>query len=368
MIPNIILAVSMPITVICGLDRGATFAAGRMLLGGRSDAYLVTHCLDQIQLGLISRTTMSGSGAVDAVILDLAHGCVSCTLREDVLPNLRQLAASSAVDRAVLVLPEAVEPIGFLESFHFVSDDTGGTAADACHIEAVVAVVNPAELVPLLSNDETLADRGLNVGETDDRGLGDLIVGQVECADLVIAPDASAQEWSLLQLLNPQASLATAMPDLVPATFDFGSTSSRTSPALVDHLGLTCQFDGAWLLHWTTDRMLHPGRLHDALEGIAEVALRGRGHFQVATRPTAVVEWDSVGRRLRLGSPDVDVPATGTRLSFVGVSDRSEAIVDALNHAQLTDDEMTAPAASWKAHEDPFIDIWLSALNPEEEL
>lgn len=358
---------NLPITVVCGLDRWATYRAGQQLLAGDPASRLLTHCLDQVGLGLVSRTIASGDGAVDAAILDLEHGCVSCTLREDVLPSLRRMAADPSVARVVLVLPEAVEPIGFLECFQFLVDERGATTADVCTVEGVVAVLEPAELIPALSNHELLGDRRLSIGELDDRGLGDVLVAQVECADFVLAPRASPQERSLVRLLNGDAELLDHLPDRVPPAFDFGRTLARTSAAVVDHFGPDCVVDDAWLLHWRSERPLHPVRLHGILDQIAEVALRGRGHFQVATRPRTVVEWDSVGSRLRLGAPDADVGAATAHLSFVGVSDRGSKIRDALDEAVLTDSELARPWSSWSSVDDPFMDIWLDALDLQED-
>jgi G3E family GTPase len=355
--------VTLPITVVCGLDRSAALRAGQQLLGGDPSSRLLTHCLDQVQIGLVSRTTVSGDGQVDAALIDLDHGCVSCTLREDVLPALVRMSADPAVGRVVLVLPEAVEPIGFLECFRFVADGQGRTTADACHVDGVVAVLDPVELIPALSNHELLSDRGLHVGDGDDRGFGDVVVAQLECADLVLAPGASPQERSLLRLLNADAAVLDRLPDRVQPVFDFDRTWSRTSPAVVDHFGSDCLADDAWLMHWRSVRPLHPTRLHDVLDEIAEVALRGRGHFRVATRPGTPVEWDSVGSRLRLGAPDAGISTPSAHLSFVGVSDRRSAILDALDSAVLTDAEMAAPATSWRSVDDPFLDVWLDALD-----
>ncbi len=358
---------SLPITVVCGLNRSATSEAGRALLSPGPESYLVTHCLDQIQIGLLSRTTTSGAGQVEAALIDLEHGCVSCTLREDILPTLRRMAADPDIRRVVLALPESVEPIGFLENFLFFPGDDGRPTSEHCHIESIMAVLEPAALITMMGNHETLADRGLNLGDNDARGLGDLLVGQIECADVILAPKASHQEMRLLRLLNPDARLHAAQPLSIPATFDWSATNARTSPALIDHLIPECQSDDAWLMDWHSQRPLHPGRLHDALQDIAQAALRGRGHFQIATRPSSFIEWDSVGRQLRLGSPVVDIHKQGASLCFVGVSNERHNIVDALNAAQLTDSELASPRRSWAAFDDPFQDLWLDLLDIKDD-
>lgn len=359
---------TLPITVTCGLNRAANMAVAHELLAQRNTTHLVAHCLDQLPVGLVSRSITDRKGQVDAALIELVHDCVSCTLREDVLPTLMRMAAEPGVDAIVLVLPEAVEPIGFLESFMLATDQNGRTTSDVCHVEAVVAVVDPPELVPTLSSDETLIDRGLNVGEEDDRCIADVLAGQVECADLVVAKDATAQERALLQLLNAQAIVTEQTPRNLEPMFDFDRTSARTSPAHIDHLATTCRVDDAWRLQWRSQRPLHPLRLYEALETIADVSLRGRGHFRIASRPEVVVEWDSVGGQLRLGAPATEVSSDQAQLQFVGLSDRAYAISDVLDAAQLTDAELAEPSIFTTEETDPFIHIWRSAgLEPEED-
>ena len=351
---------SLPITVVCGLNRSAAAQTGRALTRSDRHSYLVMHCLDQIHVGLVSRTTSNGIGQVEAELIDLAHGCVSCTLREDVLPTLRMMAGNPDVNHVTLVLPESVEPIGFLESFLFVADQANSSVAEVCHIESVVAVLEPAALVSMLGNRETLADRDLNIDSEDNRGLGDLLIGHIECADEIVALEANHQETSLLQLLNPAATVHTTQPTEIPATFNWAATSARTRPALLDHLAPSCQTDDAWILDWRSHRPLHPIRLYESLQDISDAALRGRGHFQIATRPLSLIEWDSVGRQLRLGPPDDEIEPQGAHLCFVGVSDQRDQLVAALDSAQLTDDELASPASIWSELQDPFAEIWLS--------
>ncbi len=91
-----------------------------------------------------------------------------------------------------------------------------------------------------MANHETLNDRGLNIGDADNRGLGDLLVGQIECADVILAPGSNPQEMRLLRLLNPDARLHTAPPLSIPATFNWSATNARARPALIDDLVQEC--------------------------------------------------------------------------------------------------------------------------------
>ncbi len=350
---------TLPITVISGLDRVATYSAGRGLVFGDPHARLVSHCIDQIGVGLVSRTVEAGDGSVSAHLVDLAHGCVACTLREDVLPTLKKLASEPGVDRVVLVLPEAVEPVGFLDNFHHVADGEGHTVAEMCSVVAVVALIDSPRLVSRLAAGATLAEQGLAVGPDDDRHVAEVLVAQIESADVIVAPGATEQQRGVLSLLNPEASLPERLPDHIDSVFDFARTTRRTLPAsLAEHNHDHRQSD-AWRVHWRTDRPLHPLRLLAALEQVGDVSLRGRGYLHLATHPGTGVEWDSAGRQLRLGAPEVELCESGARLSFVGVDERWWLIRDALDAAVVTDAEMAYAARDWHRIGDPFAGLWL---------
>ena len=350
---------TLPITVISGLDRLATYSAGRGLVAGDPHARLVSHCIDQISVGLVSRTIEAGDGSVAAQLIELAHGCVSCTLRGDVLPTLRALAADPGVDRAVLVLPEAVEPIGFLDSFHRVTDEARRTASDVCFVVAVVAMVDSPRLMGRLTSGDTLAEHGLAVDSWDDRQVAEVLVGQIETADVIVAPGATNQQRSVLRLLNPEASLPERLPSHIDTVFDFVRTSRRTLATSLANHSQDCRESDAWRVQWRTDRPLHPLRLLTALEQVGDVSLRGRGYLHLATNPATGVEWDSAGRQLRLGAPEVELNGPGARLDFVGVDARWWVIRDALDATVLTDAEMGHAAGDWAQLDDPFAGLWL---------
>jgi hypothetical protein len=105
----------------------------------------------------------------------------------------------------------------------------------------------------------------------------------------------------------------------------------------------------------------------EALDQVGDVSLRGRGYLHLATRPATPVEWDSAGRQLRLGAPDVDIDGAGARLSFVGVDVRSWVIRDALDAAVLTDAEMALATPDWAGIDDPFTELWHEHGTTEED-
>lgn len=327
---------------------------------------MVTHCLDQIDVGLVSRSVQWPTGQVEAALVDLQHGCVSCTLREDVLPTLVRMAHSPEVAGVVLVLPEAVEPMGFLEAFYsVVVGEAGRTASEHLDIDSVVAVVDTTRLIPRLTAGERLEQVGLAIGPQDDRTLAEVIVEQVETADVVVAAPAPETELSVLALLNPDARYLTTLSAGCGQHFELDRTLDRVNPSRPTALSPDAVCGGAWGFTWVSDRPFHPERLHRCLDDLGR-SLRGRGSALLASRPGAVVEWDSVGSRIALGANSETEHQGVTALSFVGVNELGATLRSRLSEATLDDLEMAAGPHQWQTWPDPFDDLWNPSNETEE--
>ncbi len=384
-----------PVTVISGPDQAVGLALGRRLLGGDPGRVLLHHDVCQVGDGLVGRTTEYGDGRFDAAVVELEHGCITCTVRLDILPTLVALAGSDAVSHVVLVLPEVVEPGGFVEAFYgVVIEPEDITAAQRCHITRIVASVAAADLVDTLSEGLSLSEAGRQAADADDRTLSEVVVRQVEAADVIVVVDSGATERALLRLLNPTAVLLAEVDvpmDILPENlFDLQAVLDRTDPSVVPATADVRREDGAWSIVWRARGPLHPARLQEVLDGVVDTSLRSRGMLWLAGHPEAMVGWDGVGPRVSLGvvGPWLDGaddhawdhahphhrmraeldwhPDTGDRyveLVLTGVGDLPHRALDALSAAELTDRELGVsdhgrrPAPG----DDPFRDVFETA-------
>lgn len=351
----------LPVTVVCGLDRRPTTTIARSLLGTDIRAVLVTHCLDQVGLGLVSRTLERADGAVEPGLLELAHGCVTCTLREDVLPTLVRLAQDGRTSSVVLLLPEALEPVAFVEAFHGLPVDGHRTVSDSCRLTGVVTVVAGPELLPRLAQGQEISESGISSAPDDDRTVGEILARQVEAADVIVALDAEATERGLLRLLNPiarQERCAVAPP---VGAFNLDATLDRADPTIVAPGPTLRREADAWSLTWRGTRPFHPERLHDCLDDVMHTSLRSRGQVWIASRPEAAVGWESTGPRINLGRSGTWRDHGRSDLWIAGVTDSPADLVFALDRAVLTPDEMAAGPAQWRTYDDPFGGVWAAA-------
>ncbi|MFY1632188.1 CobW family GTP-binding protein [Solwaraspora sp. WMMB335] len=389
------------VTVITSFSEVAAAAVARRLLDTGERLLVVSHDIGAIRSGRVHRTVRDADGLVEDAAVDLVHGCVSCTLREDVLPTLARLADRHPAHGIVLVLPTVVEPEAVAAACaHCLVDGTPVTAT--VRFDSYVTVVDAASLLDDLASTDDLCDRQLHAAADDHRAVADVVVRQIEYADTVLLWERSGDPFerarlsALLYRLAPWArhlKLGTKQDngrhgDPAAALLRTG----RHDPAVPGTLGRALEgFPiavhapdsdcGVVSMLFEARRPFHPQRLYDALEDVTENLLRGRGQLWIASQPDAVVGFEFAGGGVGMGSlgywlaalptdrwgeasdcrrlaADLDWdPYYGDRrtaLAFVGMQLDATALTELLTDCLLTDDEIADGFDTWRNLPDPF--------------
>ncbi|WP_433504291.1 ribosome hibernation factor-recruiting GTPase MRF [Pseudonocardia halophobica] len=333
--------------------------------------------------------------------LELAHGCLSCTLREDLLPTLRGLAGR--VRRVVLHLDPALEPEQVCWALAHVLVDGGGAdpghgvvLTDLVDLRGVITAVDAARWLDDATGDEPVTERGLADLPDDERTVAQVAVAQAEFADLIVHT-GSASAWeharvdAVLERLAPTAPrsrLAELDDDAVllrrtHAQARRGRPDDVHGPLLRGAPPLTTDC-GVRLLAFSARRPFHPDRLHEAIDLLLDGVVRTRGRIWLATRPGDVLWLESAGGGLRIGQAGEWLagqdpaawdevsderralaalgwhPRFGDRAQDVVVlahaldADGLDAVEAGLRSALLTDAELAAGEETWPALPDPF--------------
>lgn len=349
---------------------------------------VVHHDLREVGHGVVRRHLRHGDSE-EVTALELAHGCVSCTLREDFLPLLRRLAAAPDVRQIVVRLDSGLEPEAICWAIEHVVVDTEPVAADV-EVRAVLAAVDLPTWLDDAAGDEPLDERGLSGSPDDERTVAQIAVGQVEFADAVVFA-GQAEQWTrvrteaVVHRLTPLAPIAEldgldlpALLDRVPEHARRGRVDGphgqllRGQPPMDSDAGVS-------LLLFEEHRPFHPERLHDALDVLLQGVVRTRGRAWVASQPDVALWLESAGGGMRVAHAGPwlaatgdwsDVPAEqqlkaqlnwddehGDRMQeLVVIAHEADtgAIRHALLDALLTDDELAAGRAAWQRYPDPF--------------
>jgi G3E family GTPase len=201
-----------PVVLLAGLAAAAVGQVAEVLLRDPGTA-VAHHDLRQIRQGVVRRGVRRG-GREQQAVLELAHGCVSCTLREDMLPLLRQLARAPGVERIVLHLDPALEPEAICWALHHVVLDNE-TLEESVRVAGVITTLDTGTWLSDATGDTTLDERGLAASADDERTVAQVAVGQVEFADALVvtgaAPNALAGERTTA-VLDPHGATATPTP------------------------------------------------------------------------------------------------------------------------------------------------------------
>ncbi len=379
------------IVVLTGFYHGLTARVAQMFAEQWPDCVVVNHDLKNLAEGVVIRR-VHHAGKTVTTVLELAHGCISCTLREDLLPLLHRLAASGIV-RVVVQCDPALEPEQLCwAAEHMVSGDH--TLTDLADIEAVIAVVDSTRWFDVATSNSDLVDRGLPASPNDDRTVAHIALSQVEFADVVLAdvPADSAglraRTDALLARLAPRAvrgtvsgfdvetTLASVPVDARRGAADHSFTALlRGEPPLGADAGLA-------LIPFSNRRPFHPERLHDALDVLLdEAVIRARGRVWTASQPDVAMWLEAAGGGLHVGHAgpwlaavdqaewaDVDQerrviaslnwdPYYGDRaqeLAIICEATHATDMTQALTDALLTDAELAEGEATWRTYQDPF--------------
>ncbi|MFD9205890.1 CobW family GTP-binding protein [Streptomyces sioyaensis] len=287
----------LPVVIVGGLHSDARKEVIRRLLHTVRGSVALHHDLSTAATGTVRRTVRDASGELSSGEAPLVNDCACCALREDLVPELQRLADSGLHRLAVVELWDSVEPKAMAE----VIAAHGG---ETLTLSNVATAVDPALVLPYLSNGDDLTEAGLAAAATDQRTIGDTWARQLEYAPVLVlveGEEADDEDRALLAQLHPTARRVPVdsrqLAEVAFAGFDVEAAAAAQHPACA-LLPQEAEESGVATLVWHRRRPFHPERLYQALEDLACAAARSRGRFWLADRPDTLLSWDAAGGAL----------------------------------------------------------------------
>ena len=389
----------LPVTVLSGfLGAGKTTVLNH-LLNNREGLRIAVIVNDMSEINIDAATVRQdvSLNRREEKLVEMSNGCICCTLREDLLIEVRRLAEAGEFDYLVIESTGISEPLPVAETFTF-ADEEGVTLSDVAQLDTLVTVVDGANFLADYDQAEALAERGESLGEEDQRSVTDLLVDQVEFANIIlvsktdlIAPAELKRLSAILRTLNTEAEIVPMVNGQIPsrkilATGLFDFARAEQAPGWLkemrgEHLPETEEY-GIGSFAYRARRPFHPQRFFDFLHSpsLAGKLIRSKGYFWLATRPDLVGQWQQAGGIARYGlagmfwaavsreqwPDDADYLSAirsiwqepyGDRrqeLVFIGQGLDREQVIERLDACLLSDAELASGEEGWRGLEDPF--------------
>ncbi len=328
----------IPVTVLSGyLGSGKTTLLKNILANKRGEKIAVV-VNDMSEVNIDSKLIKQGGfSQTEERLVELQNGCICCTLREDLIMEIGKLTENGDIDHILIESSGISEPIPVAQSFAYKDEETGIDLTDICQINAMITVVDANRFWQDYESGETLSDRRIGRDTSDDREVADLLIDQIEFANIIIlnkidlVPEDSVLELRhVLHKLNPDAAIHITKDCKLPLEYIWNKQLFNLEEASQgagwikelqeEHIPETEEY-GISSFVYRRARPFHPVRLMQWLESWPQTIVRAKGFFWLATRN------DTVGLLSQAGS-SVSIQAAGSWIACLPKEEREEVLVE----------------------------------------
>lgn len=389
----------LPVTVLSGfLGAGKTTVLSHILNNreGKKVAVIVNDMSEiNIDANIINQDVSLNRS--EEKLVEMSNGCICCTLREDLLEEVTKLAQAGRFDYLVIESTGISEPLPVAETFTF-ADEEGVSLSDVAELDTMVTVVDAVNFLADYDEAKFLQETSESLGEEDERSVADLLVDQVEFADIILISKIDLVKKSDIERLTAIMSSLNTFAKIIPISqgkvdiakvlntglFDF--ERAQLAPGWLqemrgEHVPETEEY-GIGSFTYKARRPFHPKKFHDLINNLKKYGklLRSKGYFWLASRPQFSGQWSQAGGIARYGFaglfwkavPKKDWPTDKDYLAsiekewqepfgdmrqelvFIGQGLDKNSIVNALDECLLSEEEVLLGKTYWKSLEDPF--------------
>ena len=396
----------LPVTVLSGFLGAGKTTVLTHILNNRQNKKVAVIVNDMSEINIDSSMVKSDVSLShkEEKLVEMSNGCICCTLREDLLLEVTKLAKEGRFDNLVIESTGISEPLPVAETFTFADED-GVSLSDVAKLDTMVTVIDAVNFLKDYDEAKYLKDAGESLeslGEEDERSVADLLVDQVEFADvLLISKTDLVKKQELDKLiaiiitLNTDARIIPISHgkidiDKILDTNLFDFDRAEQAPGWLkemrgEHIPETEEY-GISSFSYKARKPFYPNKFFDFLhnKNLAGKLIRSKGYFWLATRPQFAGHWSQAGGIARYGFAGMfwkavpkeswpqDKDSLDTiyenweepfgdmrqELVFIGQGLDKKQVTKALDECLLSDSDLLQGRAHWATFDDPFPDEW----------
>ena len=389
----------LPVTVLSGfLGAGKTTVLNH-ILNNRENLRVAVIVNDMSEVNIDAATVQNEItlNRSEEKLVEMSNGCICCTLREDLLIEIRKLAEEGRFDYVLIESTGISEPLPVAETFTF-ADENGQSLADVAKLDTMVTVVDAANFLTDYNQAKYLQDGDEHLGEDDERTVADLLVDQIEFADVILVSktdlvdEAHTQKViAVIRTLNPDATLLPISEGHIGlgevlGTGKFNFEKAELAPGWLkemrgEHVPETEEY-GISSFVYRARKPFYPQKFFNFLhsKNLEGKLIRSKGYFWLASRPEFAGQWNQAGGIARYGfagmfwkavpkeswpeDPDyLDSIAKNwvepfgdmrQELVFIGQNLNQQHVIELLDQCLLSDEDLLKGRQYWQTLDDPF--------------
>ena len=389
----------LPVTVLSGfLGAGKTTVLSHILNNRQNKKVaVIVNDMSEINIDASMVKNDISLNRSEEKLVEMSNGCICCTLREDLLLEINKLAKEKKFDYLVIESTGISEPLPVAETFTF-EDETGVSLSDAANLDTMVTVVDAVNFIKDYEDAKYLQETGESLGEDDERSVADLLVDQIEFADVILISKTDLVKdkdinklKAIIKTLNTQAEIIPIKEgnveiDKVLNTGLFNFDKAKEAPGWLkemrgDHIPETEEY-GIGSFSYTARRPFFPDKFYKFLHSTEQYGklIRSKGFFWLGSRLEYAGQWSQAGGIARYGYAGLfwrsvpkenwptDEQALATikenwiepfgdmrqELVFIGQGLDEAAMKKALDECLVSEDDMLKDAEFWTNLDDPF--------------